>query len=60
MLELAEYLCRSSLRFKFDGELIGLDHEMKVKYMMEEFSVDVEGYEEYFKNMKKDIKNFFK
>lgn len=37
MIELAEYLCRASLKFKFDPEALGLNEEMNIKYFLSEF-----------------------
>ena len=37
MIELAEYLCRASLKFKFDSEALGLNEEMNIKYFLSEF-----------------------
>lgn len=34
MLDLAEYLCRSSIRFTFDPESIGLSENMNIKYFL--------------------------
>lgn len=40
MLDLAEYLARSSIKFSFDPSCIGLSKEMNVKYFLNEFSLD--------------------
>jgi hypothetical protein len=40
MLELAEYLTRSSIRFVFNPECLGLSSLMTIKYFLSEFSLD--------------------
>jgi hypothetical protein len=42
MLELAEYLCRSSIKFSFDPDSIGLSENMTIKYFLNEFSIDLD------------------
>jgi hypothetical protein len=42
MLELAEYLTRSSLKFDFNPDYLGLSGSMTIKYFLNEFSLDFE------------------
>jgi hypothetical protein len=44
MLELAEYLSRSSIRFAFEPDCLGLSSELTIKYFLKEFSLDFEGH----------------
>ncbi len=60
MLELAEYLSRSSIKFVFDPESIGLSENMSIKYFISEFVVDLNSSEENLEKLQKDIKRFFR
>lgn len=60
MIELAEYLCRASLKFKFDPEALGLNEEMNIKYFLSEFQVDANNWEHNLEENKKQICIFFK
>jgi hypothetical protein len=60
MIELADYLSRSSIRFAFDPECLGLSSAMTIKYFLTEFSLDFEGHEEHLEQQKKEIAAFFK
>lgn len=40
MVELAESLTRSSIKFAFDPECLGLSKDMTVKYFLKEFNLD--------------------
>ena len=48
MLELAEFLCRASIKFKFDQKAIGLSEDMSIKYFLNEFQLDVGDWEGNF------------
>jgi hypothetical protein len=60
MLELAEHLTRIGIKFAFNPEYLGLSKEMSVKYFLNEFTIDFEGQEEHFEELKIDICKFFK
>jgi hypothetical protein len=60
MLELAEYLSRSSIRFTFDPECLGLSSSMTIKYFLSEFSLDFEGEEQHLAELRLQIGSFFK
>ena len=34
MLDMAEYLCRMSIKFKFDAQAVGLSENMDLKYFL--------------------------
>jgi hypothetical protein len=40
MLNLASYLTQNGIKFKFDPNNIGLSKEIKLKYFLNEFSID--------------------
>jgi hypothetical protein len=48
MTALAESLTRSSIKFTFDPQCLGLSKDMTVKYFLKEFNLDFEGQEEHF------------
>lgn len=48
MVELAENLTRSSIKFVFDPECLGLSKDMTVKYFLKEFNLDFEDQEQHF------------
>ena len=56
MEELAEHLCRSSIKFKFDPMAVGLSQNMGIKYFLNEFQLDVGDWEANFEEKKKEIK----
>lgn len=60
MLELADYLCRSSIKFSFDPDCLGLSENMTVKYFLNQFAVDLDNSKENLEEIKKDVLMYFK
>jgi hypothetical protein len=60
MLELAESLARSSIKFSFDPNCLGLSKDMTVKYFLKEFNLDFDDREEHFEQLRVEITKFFK
>ena len=60
LLELAEFLSRSSIRFSFDPNAIGLTQNMHIKYFLKEFTVDIEHREENLVELQTDIRAHFR
>lgn len=42
MLNLATYLTQAGIRFRFEPRNLGLSRDIKVKYFLDEFSIDAE------------------
>lgn len=59
LYELVEYLTRSSIKFDFDPDNIGLSKDMTIKYFLNEFSIDLENQEDNLKMLQAEIRAFF-
>lgn len=60
MVLLAEHLTRMGIKYAFDPDCLGLCKDMRVKYFLNEFTIDFDGQEEHFEELKADIHKFFK
>ena len=60
MLTLANFLTQQNIKFSFDPGCLGLDSEMKVKYFLQEFSVDSQNKMNNFKVLEGEISSFFR
>jgi len=59
LLDVVEYLNRSSFKFEFDPSSVGLSSDMTIKYFLNEFSIDMENQKENLKIVQRHIKQFF-
>ena len=42
LMNLANYLAQSGIKFRFDGRCVGLSKDIKIKYFLREFAIDNE------------------
>jgi hypothetical protein len=59
MLNLATYLTQAGIRFRFEPRKIGLSSNIKVKYFLDEFSIDAERKLLNYKEAEEAIVRFF-
>jgi hypothetical protein len=59
MLNLATYLTQAGIRFRFEPRNLGLSREIKVKYFLDEFSIDTERKLLNYKEAEEAIVRFF-
>ena len=59
MVCLARYLSQAGIKFRFNPSNVGLSQEIKLKYFLADFTVDVEGHEQNFKEAEAEIRAFF-
>lgn len=59
MLSLANYLTQNGIRFVFDPDCLGLSKDIRVKYFLNEFSVDHERKLANYKEAEEEVVRFF-
>ena len=59
MLNLATYLTQAGIRFRFEPRNLGLSRDIKVKYFLDEFSIDAERKLLNYKEAEEAIVRFF-
>ncbi len=59
LVELAEFLTRSSIAFTFRPEAVGLSRDLTIKYFLSEFAVDAHSHEEHFPDIRTSIRTHF-
>ena len=59
MLNLATYLTQTGIRFRFEPGNLGLSREIKVKYFLDEFSIDADRKLLNYKEAQEGIVRFF-
>ena len=59
MLNLATYLTQAGIRFRFEPRNLGLSREIKVKYFLDEFSIDNERKLLNYKEVEEAIVRYF-
>lgn len=60
LLSLASFLTQQNIKFSFDPRCMGLDSELKVKYLLNEFMVDSQNKMSNFKVVEGEIGSFFR